>query len=49
MNENQYEEKEKGALEKLLLKYEDVFQDVQTSPPSRNCDHKIVLKEGTNL
>jgi hypothetical protein len=35
-------------VEDLLLKFEEVFQELRGLPPSRSHDHSIVLKEGTS-
>lgn len=48
MNESQCDKYQREKLENLLVKYEDVFQEVHTLPPSRNYDRKIVLIGGTN-
>uniref|UniRef100_A0A8R7PAR9 Reverse transcriptase domain-containing protein n=1 Tax=Triticum urartu TaxID=4572 RepID=A0A8R7PAR9_TRIUA len=34
------------ALQPLLQKYADIFEESQKLPPKRPCDHRIVLQEG---
>nr|GMC82358.1 retrotransposon protein, putative, unclassified [Ipomoea batatas] len=36
------------ALPLLLSSFEDIFADVTALPPSRDCDHRIVLLSGSN-
>lgn len=37
-----------AELQPLLEKYKDVFAESESLPPSRECDHKIHLKPGSN-
>lgn len=34
------------ALQPLLQKFADVFEESEKLPPKRTCDHKIILREG---
>jgi hypothetical protein len=36
------------CIQKILHQFEDVFQIPKGLPPKRDCDHRIVLKEGSN-
>jgi hypothetical protein len=37
-----------GNIQQLLIEFDDVFQLPTCLPPKRDCDHKIILKEGAN-
>lgn len=42
------DKKQKEQLDKFLLSFEVVFGEPKSLPPRRNCDHAIILKQGSN-
>ena len=46
--QDQLNELQQDQLNQLLQSYEAVFKEVNTLPPVRSHDHKIVLKDGTD-
>ena len=43
---NQLSKVQQNQLNQLLHNYEEVFKEMNTLPPVRSHDHKIVLKDG---
>ena len=46
--QDQLSELQQDQLNQLLQSYEEVLKEVNTLPPVRSHDHKIVLKDGTD-